>query len=189
MYTHTNTHTKTLLFLIEKLSPTPVASPVSTCGEGAEKPHLMNLVGGSKDAIGRCQSREGEELIWKLDLRIIIFSHINSDITELKVRMKVHSLSSQSALCTLSPAHLGPLSHFKLPQKLLDNFVPLHRVLKGLGRLCPSSNLSPPSIYSGSLLTHCVGPRWNVSSSRKPLLIAQVTVGSVPHSLLPGWAR
>ena len=62
-YTHTNTHTKTLLFLIEKLSPTPVASPVSTCGEGAEKPHLMNLVGGSKDAIGRCQSREGEELI------------------------------------------------------------------------------------------------------------------------------
>lgn len=137
VYTHTNTHTQTLLFLTEKLSPTPVASPVSTFGQGAEKPHLMNLVGGSKDATGRCQSREGAELVWKLDLRIAILGHINADIIELEVRTEAHSLSSQSALCTLSPEHRVTLSHSEIPQKLLDNFVPLHRALQSSEKTFP----------------------------------------------------
>ena len=104
---HVYTHTQTLLFLIEKLFPTPVASPVSTFGQWAEKPHLMNLAGGSKDAIGRCQSKEGAELVWKLDLRITILSHINADIIELEVRTEVHILPKVPfALC---PQNIGSL--------------------------------------------------------------------------------
>lgn len=198
MHAHTHTHIQTHThresedpFALPHRGPFPHTSDLTVlCMQrGTTKnPYCQSCCfcpcsGVLNDAVGCCQSSGRVKLIWKLDLRIIVLNYINSDIKESRVRMKIHSLSSHRALCTMFPGHLITLSHLKLHQKLFNNSAfawDVPKVCKGFSYLHPLPSFS----LLWLTLTHCSRHRRNVPSSRQPSLILHMPTGLASLPLL-----
>lgn len=102
--------------------------------------------------MGWCQSSGRKKLIWKLNLRILVLNHINSDIIEPRVEMEVYHPSSHRVLCTPFSEHLITLSHLELPLKLFNNSVAILGMLQRIRKSFSIFKPIPPMVSPGSLL-------------------------------------
>lgn len=144
-----------MLFLTGDQSHIPAASLPYTLGEGTERPKLVSFVAFAL-ALGVQRMLWGGPIKWRsktnlrLELKITLLKHINSNTIGPRVRVKVHSPSSQRALYFV-PTTFHRFEPLKDPSNLFDNSVPLRGVFQRSGKPFPTF---PPLPIPQSPLAH-----------------------------------